>query len=289
MSSLRSKSKLNGLYALKGSWFKAMVIFCILALLSFGLSELDDAYRNVFNVVLVLPDGSVNTGLRSLIIEAVFSVISFVVMFPLVLGMLEWYWSLTDGSGNKKGVGDIFGWYGSGRLYLKSLLLGLDIGVRSLLWGLLTCGLPLVLLGAAHYYSAGIDLNANLSGAEVQNVLIAGILVIFGFLLLIGGALLFLYLASRYVLACFLMVEDNSRGVNEVVRDSIKYTRSYRWEITKFQLSYLGWAILCIAVIPLLYVVPYYTSSLSMLAKHMIYSQRPKQDDTVRFDAKTPG
>lgn len=286
LSELRTKSKMNGLYVLNGSWLKAMLIFVIVALLSFGLSALDNAYRNVFDIPMMTSDGLINTDIRSFAIEAVFTVITFFIMSPLVLGMLEWYWNLS--SGKKTGVGDIFGWYGSGRLYAKSLLLSLDVGVRCLLWGLLTCGIPAALLMAAEYYSGGVNLlKSNLSAQDVQRLLIVGILTIFGGLLLIGGILLFIYLTSKYIAAYFLMVEDNTRKVSEVVRDSIKYSRTYKWEITKFILSYIGWAITCIALFPLLYVVPYFCSSLTIFIKHIIYSQRSKLDnaDTIRFDA----
>jgi uncharacterized membrane protein len=277
---------MNGLYALKASWTKAMIIVCILSLLSFGLSALDSAYRNVFSIARMTSDGLINTDYRSFIIEAVFSIITFLVMAPLTLGMLEWFWNLSGGK--KTGVGDIFAWYGSGRLYGKSLLLCLSIGVRSLLWGVLTCGLPTVMIGAARYYSNGINLQqSNLSATDVQHLLIAGILSIFGVLLLFGGILLFLYITSKYIVAFFLIVEDNGRKVSSVIRDSIKYTSKFKWEITKFVLSYIGWAFTCIALLPVLFVVPYFCSSISIFAKHIIYSQRPKEnkDDTIRFDA----
>lgn len=286
MSDLRIKSKINGLYVLNGSWLKAMLIFLIVSLLSFGLSELDNAYRSVFNISKMTSDGILNVDIRSFAVEAVFTVITFLIMSPLVLGTLEWYWNLS--SGKKMGVGDIFAWYGSGRLYGKSLLLSLNIGVRSLLWGILTCGLPTAIIMAAEYYSGGISLlKSNLSATDVQKLLIVGILMIFGGLLLIGGILLFIYITSKYIAAYYLMVEDNTRKVSEVVLDSIKYSRSYKWEITKFMLSYVGWAFTCIALFPLLYVVPYFCSSLTVFVKHIIYSQRPKADnsDTIRFDA----
>lgn len=285
MSHLRTKSKLNGLYALKGSWVKAMIVVLILSLLSFGLSGLDDAYRNVFKISRLTENGFINIDIRSFAVQAVFSVITFLVMAPLLLGMLEWYWNLTGGK--KTGVGDIFAWYGSGRLYGKSLLLSVNIGVRCLLWGILTCGFPSLMIGAANYYLSGIKQQSNLSATDVQQLLIGGLLMIFGVLLLLGGILLFIYITSKYIAAYFLMVEDNSRKVSDVVRDSIKYSRNFKWEFTKFMLSYVGWAIVCIALFPLLYVVPYFNSSLSIFVKHIIYSQRPSVNnaDTIRFNA----
>lgn len=288
MSQLRAKSKLNGLYVLRGSWIKAIIIFLILALLSFGISGINQAYRTVFNIPQNLPDGSINCDVRSFIVQAVFTLITLFVMVPLALGMLEWFWNLTDGK--KMDVGGVFAWYGSGRLYGKSLLLGFDIGIRSLFWGILTCGAPLAMLIGANYYYYASGINhkqENLSAIDVQKLFIVGILLIFGILLLLGGILLYIFITSRYIIAPFLMVEDNSRKVSAVVKDSIKYSRKYRWEFTKFILSFVGWAFVCIAVLPLLYVVPYFCSSLSIFSKHIIYAQRPQQKngDTIQFSA----
>lgn len=285
LSELRTKSKINGLYVLNGSWLKAMLILVIVSLLSFGISALDTAYRNVFDIQKFTPDGLINTDIRSFAVGAVFAVLTFLIMSPILLGMLEWYWNLS--SGKKTGVGDILGWYGSGRLYGKSLLLTLNVGVRCLLWGILTCGAPTALIMAAEYYSADINLSkANLSATDVQRLLIVSILAILGGLLLIGGILLYIYLTSKYIAAYYLMVEDNTRKVSQVVRDSIKYSRPYKWEITKFILSYIGWAFTCIALLPAFYVVPYFCSSLSVFMKYIIYSQRSQSDkaDTIRFD-----
>ena len=289
MSDLRLQSKLSGVHALKGSWIKAMLIFCVLSLLSFGLSSLDDAYRNVFGISRLTANGFLNVDVRSLIVQAVFTIITFFVMAPLVLGMLEWFWNLTGGT--KTGVGDIFEWYGSGRLYAKSLILGLNVGVRCLLWGVLTCGIPLLMIGAANFYSSGVDLSkTNLSATDVQNLLIVGLLMIFGVLILLGGILLFIFITSKYIVAYFLIVEDNSRKVSTVICDSIKYSRKFKWEFTKFILSFTGWFFTCIAILPFLYVIPYFCSSLSVFVKHIIYSQRPRETvtDTIQFNAPEP-
>lgn len=273
MGNLRVLSKYNGLRALKNSWLKAIAILLIVGLLSFGISRLESAYRNITGIPEITDDGLINLNIYSFVISIVFSAVSFFVMTPLILGMTEWYWRLTDGA--KPAVGDIFGWYGSGRLYGKSLLLKFNIGVRKALWWLLTCGLPMVLLIAAEYCLSNVNINAqNLSDSDIRRVLLAGILSFFGATLMIGGLILFLFLTSRYTMASYLIVEDSSRKVSDVIRDSIKYTRDYRWEITKFYLSYIGWGLTCIAIIPIFYVVPYFYSSFTVYSKHIIYEQR---------------
>lgn len=274
MSNLRANAKLNGLYALRGSWIKAILGLLIIALLDLGLTELDSAYRGLLSIPLMGADGLLNSDLRSFFIELVFTVLSFLIMAPLSLGLLEWYWNLTGGK--PSGVGDIFAWYGSLRMYAKSLLLNLVVFVRSFLWQVLTLGAPIAMLAAAEYFSNGLTLSGSLSAEQTQRLLLAAILFLFGCLLLLGGVILLIYIMSRYLLAYFLVVEDSTRSVRAAVRDSIALSRPYRWEITKFVLSYIGWFISCMALLPILYVAPYFLSALSVFSKHIIYSQRVK-------------
>jgi uncharacterized membrane protein len=255
--------------------------------LSVGINGLGSAYRSVFNIPEYTKAGNINLDVRSFIVEFAFAVLTYFIMMPLLLGMLEWYWNLTDGK--KTNVGDIFAWYGSGRLYGKSLLFGLNVGVRTLLWGILTCGLPYVMIYAGYYYASGIDIyRTGVSEGEAQRFVIYALLMLLGILLLLGGLLLFVYIFSRYIPAFFMMAEDNERKVRDVVKQSIAYSRPYRWEYTKFALSYIGWFLLCIAMLPLIFVVPYFFSALSIFTKHIIYSQRSKENngDTIQFDTK---
>lgn len=282
MSQLRIRSKQGGLKALSGGWIKSILIFMILALLYMGIDGFEQICRSTLNIPYSTKN-ALNLDFRSLIIEVVFSVVSLLIIVPILLGVLEWFWNLSEQK--KTAIGDVFAWYGEGRLYLKSILFGLNLGVRKLLWGILTCGLPIGLLIAANYYIAGVPLNGtNLSVAATQKLLIGSLLAIFGMLLLVGGLILYIYITSRYIPAYFLMVEDNTRKGSQVIRDSIRYSRSFRWEYTKFVFSFIGWAILCTMIFPAVFVVPYFLSSLSLFSKHVIYSQRPKVDDTVQFE-----
>jgi Protein of unknown function (DUF975). len=283
MSQLRIRSKQGGLKALRGAWIKSILIFVILVLLSVGMDGFEEIYRSTFNIPYYDKNGFLNMDIRSFWIELIFAVVSLLIVIPILLGVLEWFWNLSEGK--KTDIGDVFAWYGEGRLYIKSILFGLNVGVRQLLWGVLTCGLPIVMLIAANYYASGIRLSGStLSAAEMQKVLFAGLLSLFGVMLLICGLLLFVYITSRYIPAYFLMVEDNTRKGSQAIRDSIRYSRGFRWEYTKFVFSYVGWGLLCIAIFPALFVVPYFLSSLSLFTKHIIYSQRPSLGDTVQFE-----
>ena len=271
MSRIRYQSKENGRAILKDNWPKAIAIFMILTTMVVGISVLENRYRQAFGIPQEDSQGLLAMNPPSLIISAVFSVLMVLFTQPLSMGQKEWYWRL---SGNQEVyVGDVFGWFGSLRLYFKSLWLWLNIYVRYLLWAVAICAVPYAMVFGSVY---------GLLRHSTQPVLLAAgvLLMIFGLLLLIAAIFLLLYVVMRYMLASYLMVEDNTRKVGGVIRDSVRYSRSYRGEMFRFFLSFIPWAVLCILIVPLFYVVPYFNASLSVFARHLIFAQRAneKQD-----------
>lgn len=282
---MRIKSKINGLMALRGYWIKSMVVGVILALLSIGISQLENAYCSVFNVSLVNEAGRFIFEPRVLIADAVATVISFLILSPLIIGMFEWYWNITDGKEAK--IGDIFAWYGSGRLYGKSLLLSLNIGIRMILWSVLLFAVPTALEIVGNLLMTSVGTNvAEMTGDTLMKYAIGVICLLGGFLLMLGAALLYVFIVSRYIPAVYLFTENKDLKSSEAIKISVKYSKVYRWEYTKFVLSYIGWFITCIFLLPLLYVIPYFFSSLTVFTKSIIYSERGKEksDETKSFD-----
>lgn len=285
MSEMRIKSKINGLVALRGFWIKSMVVGVILALLSIGISELENAYCSVFGVTLINADGRFIFEPRVLIVDAVATVISFLILSPLIIGMFEWYWNITDGKETK--IGDIFAWYGSGKLYGKSLLLSLNIGIRMILWSILLFAVPTALEIVGNLIITGIGTNVKqMTGDMMMKYAVGAICLLGGFLLTLGAALLYIFIISRYIPAVYLFTENKDLKSAEAIKISVKYSKPYRWEYTKFVLSYIGWFITCIFLLPLLYVIPYFFSSLTVFTKSIIYTERGKvkADETKSFD-----
>lgn len=284
MSEMRVKSKINGLMSLRGYWIKSMVVGVILALLSIGISQLENAYCSVFGVSLVNSVGRFIFDARALAVDAVATVISFLVISPLIIGMFEWYWKITDGKEAK--IGDVFAWYGSGKLYGKSLLLSLNVGIRMILWSLLIFCVPtaLEIVGNLLVTDSGTNF-ATMTTDDTTKMVLGSICMFFGFALMIGGILLYVFIVSRYIPSVYLFTENKDLKSSEAVKLSVKYSKAYRWEYTKFVLSYIGWFITCIFLLPLLYVIPYFFSSLTVFTKSIIYTERGKENNA---EVKTP-
>lgn len=269
-SRIRFLAKANALKLLKGRWLKADAILILIGLLTIGFTALEIAYRTAFSVPMWNAEGSLNTAPASFIITGVFTLLLLLFLPPLIIAQAEWYWKLSGGV--QQGIGEVFGWFGSFRLFLRSVSFGIQLFIRCLLWTLLTCTVPVGLIAAAWIFfpsslSFPIDMN------YIPFSLLAGT----GTILLLFAVFGLGYLVMRYFLAVFLLVEDGSRGIRECMRMSVRYSKGRRWELYKFCLTYLPWAIACYFVLPALIALPYFNAASTVLAKHVIYTRRAEE------------
>jgi uncharacterized membrane protein len=271
MSRIRRQSKSNGMALLRSRWLQADVILLLTALMILGVSMLETAVRKVLGVSVFDSAGKLDLSAASWITAGAFSVLTLLVTTPVFAGQTQWYWSLSEKT--KLGVGDVFAWLGSVKLYFKSVGVAADIFVRTLLWGALTCGGPAAMIAAAYiFFPKGAD-----AGTLTSDSICFVMLVGFGGVLLAGGIFLLLYISMRYFLAYFLLAEDSSRRVRAIVGDSVRYTKGQRWELMKFCLSFILWFVQIYFILPALFVLPYFFSSSAMYSKHLIYAQRAKE------------
>lgn len=269
LSRIRFQAKESGRALLKGNWLRAMGIVLIVFLLFMGLVELENGYRTVFGEPVLWSNNTPNTDTQSVVITIVFSVLTILFVLPLLTGQAEWYWNLTEKE--KSGIGDVFGWFGSIRLYTKSVWISVRVFVRGLLWSLLIAGIPMALLAAGVYVEP-------IYGSSDTVQLLALLMIVTGCVLLLAAVLLLGLVFARYFLVYFLLVEDNTRKTGSVLREARVLSRGYRWEIFKFELSFLLWFASCFLFLglPMLFVMPFFCSSATVLAKHVIFTQRAR-------------
>lgn len=278
MSRIRFQAKLNGRLLLVGNWPRAMLITLLYLLPMGGLTLLEQGVRKVVGVPQSagagLMDALPNIAVPSLIISIVFSVALFLFTAPLQAGQAEWYWKLSERK--ETPLGEVFGWYGSPVLYAKSILLQLHILWRMALWGLALYAVPGALLAIYAFALGGAD------------TVLAGFLLILGVVLWVCASIALALIAMRYFAARYLLVEDSSRKTNDCVRTAARYSKGFRWEIIKFQLSFILWWLLCSLLFPLLYVMPYYNASAAVFARHIIFTQRAKERQPAQAGADEP-
>ncbi len=114
---------------------------------------------------------------------------------------------------------------------------------------------------------------AKSNGSSPNEQLIAGACFVTACILL-GISLLFAAIwTMRYALAPFvLLCEPSDCGVLQAISYSVRATRGRLTEIFLFELSFLGWHLLDILVLPMLYCVPYMSTARGLFARFLIQS-----------------
>lgn len=134
-----------------------------------------------------------------------------------------------------------------------------------------------------------------ITGRWVSQDFSAPLSVLLGSMLMIAGTVLFIALGifawvflKRYFLAPYLYAAGDC-SVRQAFKQSVYFMKGHKGELFLFDLSFIGWFLCCIVLVPILYVFPYYTSASALYARVLIErGQREKevsvQEPTLEFD-----
>jgi uncharacterized membrane protein len=289
-----SMIKRNSKRALKGNWGKAVTLTLLLfgALTLFAI--LQQAAIEMFvsrapEPALPPPDadlaqlaGYVAQAIppAEWIIVGVFSALMLLIITPVEMGAARWFYALVRGE--KQPISEAFWYFESGRRYGRSVWYSVNVGLRGFLWSVLFFAVPGGLLGYSSYWLSREDVTRAQSSAATIGVLIASCLMIL-------AALFYSACVSRYMLAVFLLGESDDVTVGRAIRESVRYTRGFRFSLMWFALSYIGWIMLCCLFFPALYVWPYYSAGIAMYALYIIEKKRHEAASaTLEFAGPAP-
>lgn len=166
---------------------------------------------------------------------------------PVINGFLRFYFN-----SSKTGDGvfsDIFYYFDSKRLYANAMLFNLNLLIR-----FLPC---LVLLTSAIIFFSQGDMFYTVVGCVIAALFIV----------------LFFALFLRYFAAFGLFFSDDSQKSSEYFKKSAVIMKRYRKSVLKLILSFIGWIILSIVIIPLIYTVPYFAMSMLTSLKWIMYNE----------------
>jgi len=283
---LRRKIKKNAVSALSGRWVQAvcasLIILCLMALFIMvealtgqllGASGYVEADISLSPYVSNVPD----TSSTALALTATFAVAAYLLAIPIEMGLFRF--GFQTASAKPARIGSLFYYFRGPGLYLKSLMLRTHIISRSILWTALCCA-P----GAALVYFdlTVLKVYTSVSQEQYTGQFTAIILLWIGGILIFLGIILGIVLSGRYFAAPYLLIEQPDMGILQAIKISVRYTKSRRGDIFLFRLSFLPWLVSCIALIPALYVVPYYSTARSLYAKYVIEYNRYYEVHPVR-------
>lgn len=98
--------------------------------------------------------------------------------------------------------------------------------------------------------------------SNVINILLLSFLVnlfimLWSFLLIIPGIIA----AFSYSMCTYIYIDGKHTEPMEVINASKNMTYGYKWDLFVFYLSFLGWFLLCLFIIPIVFVIPYFEVS----------------------------
>ena len=257
-SQLKSKAK----ESLKSRWPAAVAITAVL--LSIGLLDviLEYILMSVFRVDAVwtvidpttLPHYSIVASFCITVFSAVYGLFLSV---PFFMGALRWFWKISHGE--QADLQTVFYYFSSARLFFKTVFLAFLLLLFVIL-GALVCFIPSImisLLTKPEFYALfGLGMPIWTSGlfSLAQTFEIVGLF-------------LFICWIARYSLFFVPLFENEQMSAMKIISESVKLTKGKLIRMVGFAFSFIGWLLLCIFLLPALFVIPFALSSLIEYAK----------------------
>lgn len=249
------------------NWAKAISMVLIVFAVSFLQKYLSGLLKPLLNLnsdgaVSDLPQsasmGSVllsTSIVGSFVFDIVLGILFLFIIAPLLLGVVKWTYSVANG--NSPSLNEIFYYFTNKDLYIRSLKFYFQLLIRTIIIFIITY-VPAIVCFSIAAFGSGIP----------SNVVV--VLYSLSSFLSFAGYIVFMVVVLRYFLASYLFViNDESDPVN-CIKVSWEKMKGNRMKVIKLLFSFILWLLLCIFVLPLLYVVPYMMISQAVCAKWLL-------------------
>lgn len=249
------------------NWFTAICVFMTFLLaqlfiiytvsmistaITFISEQIANGLQNLSDIFSLFGPDSDNSsvGATILLITA-----GFVFASPLLTGMIRYFYKLA-----KNGEADYSEtFYYFGKKYSRALRVNVMIFFR-IFWRVILCMLPASILFTIAY----------VNDMAIQLPVLAAVLNLFGAAAFFGGILLSFRLSSKYFLCIFLFIEDENASSRDIVIRSVISMRKFGDSVNKLFCSLSLWIILCVLIVPMIFVLPYILLCMSVSAKWII-------------------
>lgn len=269
--SLRRRVKANARRAVAQNYVGSLCVVLILAsvlMLLYILSVAANLLMEFFGpqVRFFIPVLSDWNYVFSPLVVSASLLMEWVIFSALILGAARWFYRLCGGE--PCDIIDVFDCFSGGKRYFGALWMEFSLFIRRLFWSLIFLCVPVAvcLCGAAV-----------LSGREPMDVFTPQVSSVIGTMLLIAGsvlmvvAVIFLWIfLKRYFLARYLYAGNEGYSVRRAVKQSVYFMKDRKSDLFVFDLSFLGWFIACLALVPAFYAAPYYLCSRALYARVLI-------------------
>lgn len=222
--------------ALKGFQGRTAVMLLLILLLQWGFNLIDVVIFRLFGynvqINMMSPQWlQVSPNFLDPIalgLSVVLGVVQVIVLFPLEVGLVNWYLALTDR--RIWGITYLF-WPYENRAYFRSIGIKLNLLFKGLFYSTIFVSVPviMVLLGVNLLLPNGLE--------SLQSWM--------GILLLLGVAgpflLFFLVFWGRYSIVYLLVCQKYQMTVRQAIQASVVAMKGNKWKLLCFKLSFFGW------------------------------------------------
>lgn len=224
--------KITAKTALKNNWLKCIAACCVYLFGHFACQ---------FSASLLsIPFGDSVT-------YVIYFASLFFLLFPLLIGLIRYFWRMIMGADDSPI--SVFNYFLSSQLYLKALRLIFSITARVALIALIVL-LPAI---AVWLFSNPVvyetfDVAIPIWSSNLNSI---------GLLLSTVSLLVIISLSIKYYLAIILFVADENMEVDEAIHMSKIISKNTQFDFIFLGFSLLGWILLSLLVIPLVFTMPY--------------------------------
>jgi len=197
------------------------------------------------------------------IISTVFSaLVSIFITMPLTLGIMRFFWQTTLGADNSVAV--VF-YYFSGHNYSRALSYSFGMFLRMNLFMLL-----------------GTLFNTFRDYIRIENVP-QEIVTLVLTLLMFGSMIFGIYMALKFFLTPYLLINDENLDTATAFETSKRLMFGQKGNLFGFMMSFFPWLLLCLTILPMIYVYPFYMLACAIFAKYIIQAHNLTAPSTAPF------
>lgn len=251
--SVEKSVRLQGREKLKNyGWAKALIGFGMLAV--FYLIVESVAYGETVLLELLSIDFEI---IICILYRSVTTLVALLLM-PCVLG----YFKMLYGENDEYDMSDVIYFFSSRKLYFKSIAFIFSFLLRMAL-PVVIFSLPVIGIVAINYFHE-----------------VPAFEYVF-YTLVVFSMIFSLIYSTRYFVSIKLLCDDSTQNIGYYFKTSKYIMHNHYGDVIKLTLSFTPWFLLCITILPILYVFPYYTQTMCISGKWFCELSRDGQENEL--------
>lgn len=245
--------------SLRGCWGKSVGAAAVIFASSLAVALSESVLLFVFSEDFADLDflSLSNAGPAAIVITALAALAYFLLMPALGLGYTKLHLAFAEG--RRESVSVIFDMFSSFKLFVKSIAFTVAISLRYML-----CAAVALLPGSVLFYLAKTYIVTEERTLRLLKICACCVSIA---LMLLCLALAFIY-SQRWFAAGYYFV--SGRKIHESFRLSALASKGIHAQIASFKVSFAGWWLLSFLALPLLWFLPYYSTSCAIYAKYLM-------------------